>query len=193
MDVATLSGTRGCPTVRPSDRRCACLRARAAARPPARLPACPPARLPACPPARLPACPPARLPACPPARLPAHISHIIHSPIPCHSQHLTTARPPPTPSLPTGDSWQKTSVLYCLWLIAGCRLSLSVGWVKPLLELLTGLYILAIGTRSAFFSTKAVELKCQNLIIIVRKYAKWNILRHFAKRSAQYSVCKDKK
>ena len=54
-------------------------------------------------------------------------------------------------------------------------------------------YILAISTRSAFFSMKAVELKCQNLIIIVRKYVKWNILRHFAKRSAQYSVCKDQK
>ena len=53
--------------------------------------------------------------------------------------------------------------------------------------------ILALGTRSAFFSMKAAELKCQNLIILVRKHVKWNILRHFAKRSAQYSVCKDQK
>ena len=50
---------------------------------------------------------------------------------------------------------------------------------------------LAIGTRSAFVSMKAAELKCQNLT--VKKVYQVEHLRHFAKRSAQNSVCKDQK
>ena len=44
----------------------------------------------------------------------------------------------------------------------------------------------------AFFVMKAAELKCPNRIVYI-EYVEWNILRHFAKRSAQNSVCKDHK
>ena len=53
--------------------------------------------------------------------------------------------------------------------------------------------LLAIGTRSAFFSMKAAELKCQNLIVTKLCKVEHFKLRHFEKRSAQNSVWKDQK
>ena len=46
-----------------------------------------------------------------------------------------------------------------------------------------------LNAKTAFFSMKAAELKCQNLIV-KKVHVKWNIFRHFAKRSAQNSVCR---